>query len=777
MKKLIILLALLFPMLALAQDIEGTWKFHPAYQLSAASELIDTENHVYALSNGAIVCLDKASGQIQALSPATGLSEAKVKSIYYNYDKHYLLIAYTSSNIDLLYDDGHIVNISALADAVMNISRSINDVSFADGIVYVATDFGLIVIDEQKESVIEFRNYNKALTSVARVGEHTIIAYEGKLFASNNRRELLSDFHPLDITQDNARLRTATDNTFFLLGDKALKRCTMSINEKGDTSFVATDIVLATPNNLQRSSGGWLANFRANSFYYTISNDGNYTATKVTGNNTSLYSSAPDGDGTIWQIDGNGIHIKGATNYYKPGGIYTYNNASPVWFYSYYNTMNDKFYITSFDQRYAYDPKARPQFKAYLLSYDGNNWTDETPTKIRNLIESGPLALVPWHNNALFYTIRSNNNLFRVVDGQVDLTFVQGVNHPYTGLVLPRIAFDSQGNLWMCSTRAAAPEPKDVACMLPKDKVMNPTVTKDDWIVVSVPGMNMPGGTFQNQTFCIGKGDVKVTHDGYQGSLAFTLWRGTPNATNSTVESVRVSDPVDQNGKAIDKYNNYLYTMTNDSTGYIWVGSSNSPVFYFDPAEVIENGFKVTRPIVSDGEDSPFNLAVSYIATDYLNRKWIATIENGLYVTSPDGSRVLKHFDVDNSLLPSSKVYSVVASPNRAIVLTANGVVEFDMTDIPQSIDYTAVTAAPMFVEPSYTGFVTIGQVDVGACVRITDRDGNVVREFTATSNQVAWDTCDETGERVPTGVYSIYAGLTAEQLPATPQARVKIIK
>lgn len=777
MKKLIILLALLFPMLALAQDIEGTWKFHPAYQLSAASDLIDTENHVYALSNGAIVCLDKASGQIQALSPATGLSEAKVKSIYYNYDKHYLLIAYTSSNIDLLYDDGHIVNISALADAVMNISRSINDVSFDDGIVYVATDFGLVVIDEQKESVIEFRNYNKALTSVARVGEHTIIAYEGKLFASNNRRELLSDFNPLDITLDNARLRTATDNTFFLLGDKALKRCTMSINEKGDTGFVATDIVLATPNNLQRTSGGWLANFRASSFYYTISNDGNYTATKVTGNNTSLYSSAPDGDGTIWQIDGNGIHIKGATGYHKPGGIYTYNNASPVWFYSYYNTMNDKFYITSFDQRYAYSPSARPKFKAYLLSYDGNNWTDETPTKIRNLIESGPLALVPWHNNALFYTIRSNNNLFRVVDGQVDLTFVQGVNHPYTGLVLPRIAFDSQGNLWMCSTRAAAPEPKDVACMLPKDKVMNPTITKDDWIVVSVPGMNMPGGTFQNQTFCIGKGDVKVTHDGYQGSLAFTLWRGTPDATNSTVESVRVSDPVDQNGKAIDKYNNYLYTMTNDSTGYIWVGSSNSPVFYFDPVEVMENGFKVTRPIVNDGEDSPFNLAVSYIATDYLNRKWIATIENGLYVVSPDGSRVLKHFDVDNSLLPSSKVYSVVASPNRAIVLTANGVVEFDMTDIPQAIDYTAVTAAPMFVEPSYTGFVTIGQVDVGACVRITDRDGNVVREFTATSNQVAWDTCDETGERVPTGVYSIYAGLTAEQLPGTPQARVKIIK
>ena len=311
--------------------------------------------------------------------------------------------------------------------------------------------------------------------------------------------------------------------------------------------------------------------------------------------------------------------------------------------------------------------------------------------------------------------------------------------------------------------------------MLPKDKVMNSTITKDDWIVTSVPGLS--DGTFQNQTFCIGKDDIKVTHGGNQGSLAFTLWRGTPDANNPTVESVRVSDPVDQNGKAIDKYLNYLYTMTPDSTGYIWVGSSNSPVFYFDPAEVMENGFKVTRPVAIDGDDSPYDTNVSYIATDYLNRKWIATTQKGLYVVSPDGSRVLKHFDVDNSLLPSSKIYSVVASRNRAIVLTQNGVVEFDMTDIANVIDYTAVTAAPLFVEPSYTGFVTIGQVDVGACVRITDRDGNVVREFTATSNQVAWDTCDETGERVPTGVYSIYAGLTADQLPGTPQARVKVIK
>ena len=259
--------------------------------------------------------------------------------------------------------------------------------------------------------------------------------------------------------------------------------------------------------------------------------------------------------------------------------------------------------------------------------------------------------------------------------------------------------------------------------------------------------------------------------------MTFTLWRGTPDSLNQNVESVRVSNPIDQNGKAIEYHLNYIYTMSVDSTGYIWVGGSSSPVFYFDPVEVMNNGFKVTRPKVTEGDDSPYDTYVSHIATDYLNRKWIGTIQQGLYVVSPDGSKVLKHFDVDNSGLPSSCIYSVTASPTRAIVLTDNGIVEFDMEEIPAVIDYTAVTASPTFVEPSYTGFVTIGKVDVGACVRITDRDGNIVREFTATSNLVNWDTCDDTGERVPTGVYNIYAGLTADQLPATPQVRVKVIK
>lgn len=780
MKKLFVLMALSLPLFLMAQelvqeqDLEGTWTFHPIYMMSSATNLIDTEHYVYALTNGSLVRWDKVNAQVKTLSSTNGLSDVKIKNIYYNYDKHYLLLTYTNSNIDLLYEDGSIVNVSALSDVVMNLSRAINDVTFASGKALLATDFGLVVLDDSTLQVCEFRDYGKALTSAAQVGERMVIAYGGSLYASGTRRESLDDYMDIGVSQAEAKIYPVNDSTFFLLGTSALKRCDMDPGGRCDV----TTVFSATPDNIQRTIGGWLANFRASSCYYTIMNDATFTATKITGNNTSLFSCCPEGDGTTWQIDANGIHIKGQTgtdDYHKPEGIYLYRSGSPQMFYSYFNTQNNKFYITTHDQRYAYGQNAQSGNYVFMLTYDGNTWTDATPTALRNKTQTGPLTFVPGHDDALFFTIRKNTNMFRVVNGQVDLQFVQGVNHPYSGLNAPRLAFDSEGNLWMCTTRATTTEPKDIACMLPHDKVMNPSITKDDWIVVSVPGLS--DGTFQNQIFCVGKDDVKVTHGGNQTSMTFTLWRGTPDSLNQNVESVRVSNPIDQNGKAIEYHLNYIYTMSVDSTGYIWVGGSSSPVFYFDPVEVMNNGFKVTRPKVTEGDDSPYDTYVSHIATDYLNRKWIGTIQQGLYVVSPDGSKVLKHFDVDNSGLPSSCIYSVTASPTRAIVLTDNGIVEFDMEEIPAVIDYTAVTASPTFVEPSYTGFVTIGKVDVGACVRITDRDGNIVREFTATSNLVNWDTCDDTGERVPTGVYNIYAGLTADQLPATPQVRVKVIK
>lgn len=774
MKKIIALLAMLMPIIAAAQSLEGSWRFHPTYLMSQATEFIDTEHHVYALSNGALICLDKTTNEIKPLTQASsGLSDVTIRNIYYNYNKKYLLIVYNNSNLDILFEDGKLVNVSDLRDVVMNSSKVVNHVTFTTDHALLATAFGLVFIDCESARVSEFRNYGVTITSAAQVGNRLLVSSGGKIMATQGRHETFSDFEDTGIALASGKLYPIDENKFFLYGTNKLMRCTIDDNN----AITTKDIVSATPTcNIQPTNGGWLVNFRASKYYYTIKDDGNFTATKTTCNNTELFSCSPDGDGAMWQIDNNGIHLKGSTDYHKPDGIFMRTAASPQMLYSYYNAQDNKFYVTTHGQRMYYGGNTNANSLYYVLTYDGANWLDATPTAVRSVTSPGPMAFMPGHDNVFFLTSRSApNNLFRVVDGQVDFTFAAGTNNPYSSLVQPRIAFDYDGNLWLCSTRASSTQPKDVACMLPREKVLSPQITKDDWIVVSVP--NLSDGTFQDQSFVINKDNVKVTNGGYFAKLAMSIWRGTPDSTGNGVDATYITSFVDQSGQAIDAQENYVYCLAADSTGNVWVGSSRSPVFFFNPSEAFEPNFRATRPQPLDGEDSPYSLAVCGIAVDSQNRKWLATLESGIYVVSGDGTQILKHFDTDNCDIPSSKVYSVAVSPTSAIALTDKGVAEFAMSEIPTAIDYTAVTAAPTIVEPAYTGFVTIGEVETGACVRITDRDGNIVREFTATGSQVAWDTCDETGERVPTGIYSVYAGRSAEQLPGTPQVRVKIIK
>lgn len=774
MKKLIVFLALLLPVLqehALAQEIEGTWSFHPSYLMSTADNLIDTEHYVYALTNGALVRWDKVNEQIMALSSTNGLSDVKVKNIYYNYDKRYLMVTYANSNIDLLYEDGRIVNVSALHDVVMNVSRAINDVTFTDGKALMATDFGLVILNDSTLQVSEFRHYGKALTSVAQVGEYMVIAYGGNLYASSSRREVLSDFVAVGVSQAAAQLYPVNDTTFFLMGTGALKRCVMSSNGR----CIETSIFDATPNNIQQTMDGWLVNFRESSCYYTIKNDSVFTATKVSGNSSSLYSCAPDANGTVWQIDGNGIHVKGSTVYHKPEGIYL--RADVPLFHNLYNTWDNKFYITSTDQNAVIGNVA---YRKHVFTYDGNTWVDATPAAIKNTSRLAKITFIPGHPGSYFACDRTNT-FYRVVNGVAKGTFKNGnTNTPlqYGSIkssIEPGLLIDPQGNLWMisCYENLSAVSNKVVA-MLPSDKVLADTVKYGDWKIFDVSKFDLSAPI--RQQFVATRDGVKVYTCGYQSSL-FNIWRTKPGASDVTdIDLLVTHDFIDQNGKAVDMKLPDVYAMAADSTDHVWIGMRPG-LFYFKASEVFEPNFRATKPAGREGEEDPYSIDVTAIGVDPYNRKWIGTKDNGLYVVSPDGSQVLNHFDVDNSAMPSSLVYGVSASAERAIVTTANGIVEFNMSDIPQVIDYTAVTAAPTYVTPDYTGFVTIGQVDVGACVRIIDRDGNVVREFTATSNQVAWDTCDETGERVPTGVYSIYAGLTADQLPGTPQVRVKIVK
>jgi hypothetical protein len=237
---------------------------------------------------------------------------------------------------------------------------------------------------------------------------------------------------------------------------------------------------------------------------------------------------------------------------------------------------------------------------------------------------------------------------------------------------------------------------------------------------------------------------------------------------------------VDQNNSMIDWI--YLSRFKEDKDGMIWVGHTTG-LFMFDPDVVFDETPHAIRPYASKFSEGKGYLCEGYsvydIGVDRDNNKWIAS-NNGLYYVSPDGSEVYNHFTTDNSDLPSDVVYSVECDTvnERVYIVTDNGFAEYVPQGDAAALNFDNVYAFPNPVEPDFTGMVKIAGLMDNSYVTITDRNGAVVAQFGPVMGSALWDGSGENGERVPTGLYNVYAAQGAQPATTgTPHTTVMIIK
>ena len=140
-----------------AQNAVGDWLIHNTFVGTDVTAVAEANNWVYYLAGGNLFRLDKETLENEALSIVNYLSDSGISQIYYNSEREYLVIIYSNADIDIIKSNGSVVNMPEIKDAVMTSSKNINDVTFADGVIYVAADFGYVVIDDHKFVVKEWR--------------------------------------------------------------------------------------------------------------------------------------------------------------------------------------------------------------------------------------------------------------------------------------------------------------------------------------------------------------------------------------------------------------------------------------------------------------------------------------------------------------------------------------------------------------------------------------------------------------------------------------------
>lgn len=758
-KKLFYLFLLLIPFVGNSQISVGDWKIHALFG-SDPTNIIDTPNKVYYLVSNNLFVYDKADQVNESLTKRNKLSDNLIRNIYYNYDNKYLLIAYDNSNIDFLYDNGKVVNLPDLRDVILSTAKGINGVCFSDNKVYVATDFGYMIVNDKKQEVSESRIFNTKINAIATTKNKLILSDANNIYVGNKNDAhiSLSTFTPTAISGINMMM---------LLNDTKLMLRTgwlYSANINDDNSV--TD--LNTINNV----GCYLMQPSGNLFLIQPK-DGTLTFYDAQGNQTkkitlpsnlssSLFSSYSGSD--YWVMDANGVkNIKlsddGAetvlADYFKPDAS-TVSRPYTMAF----NESLGKLYVT--------DRGSDIYLKEYWLetpinTLTGSTWKDISPA----LPTQNPSANNPGKVNAPYQLIFDPDDpntyyfgtwfdgVFKITNDKCVANY-NWLNSPLKlnwACITPGVQFDKNKNLWIVEGDVA-----NVTAVLPRAKQSQDNLTANDWKTVTVRNFNPK----KSAHFIITKkNDIKIFTDGVWGSTLIFLNDNSTIDIASDDQTQSYSSLIDQDEKSYEW--NYINCFIEDKNGKVWMGTSNG-VIEMDPSRAFNTNFRINHLKVPRNDGTAYadylleNENVLCMAVDGANRKWIGTESSGLFLVSADGSQILKKFTTENSYLPSNRIMALAcnSSTNSVYIGTSYGVVEYSSDASVAEADFSNVYAYPNPVRPGYTGWITIRGLMDNTLVKITDATGTVVNSGLSTGGMYTWDGCNGKGERVKTGVYYV---------------------
>lgn len=158
----------------------GSWSIYPVFSGNDNRSLVDTGSKVFFLADGWLYSYDKDNDESVFYTKMNGMSDTDISGIYYNYDKKFLLVAYSNSNIDIVRENGRVDNVPDLKSVILTVSKTINSVDFSGDYAYIATDFGYMVVDCNKCVVKESFNYGKAFKSIVVTDKNIFATFDKK---------------------------------------------------------------------------------------------------------------------------------------------------------------------------------------------------------------------------------------------------------------------------------------------------------------------------------------------------------------------------------------------------------------------------------------------------------------------------------------------------------------------------------------------------------------------------------------------------------------------
>ena len=743
MKKILtITLFISLYLLVHSQTPVGSWSDHLVY--TTANCVAVGTNEVFASTGSSIIIYNKAFAELKKMSRIEGLTETGISTINWSEENNTLIIAYSSTNVDLLKNN-IIYNIPDISRKYIPGKKEINKIRTAGKYAYLACSFGIIVIDLDKKEIYDTW---KPGTSTESPEVWDISFGNGKIYAATDM-----GIYSADLTNPGLAYFGNWDllislpvpagkYTSLIFSGSRLYANLSSPFSDGDQVFVIENAVSLFSysagiynKSFDTSTGGFTISSGASLKYYTT--DGSLAKTI-----SSYGSGMPDiaqgvvDNGDIWIADINSGLIKGEnmTEFSAltlPGPVS--NNAFNIY------SFNGKTIISGGGTNVSWNNLGRPM---QISINENNSWTSLAQGSIidpmRTLVDPDNInhffvstwgrGLLEYENNSLVKQFTdSNSPLQTIIAGQ-----------PYVRIC--GLALDKSKNLWITQTEV----PGSI-------KVLK---SDGSWIINPI--------TIDAPTI----GDIIITGRGQKWIIlprGYGLFVLDDNKTPEIFSDDRYKKILvqDQENQTIS----FVYSIAEDLDGNIWVGTEQGPVIYYNPENVFDNDLKASRIKIPRNDGT--NLAdymlktetITSIAIDGANRKWLGTASSGVYLLSSDGTKLIKNFNEQNSPLLSNSIVTLAVDNKTGEVWfgTSKGVQSFRSDATEGEEKFTKVYTFPNPVREDFRGNVTITGLIRDSQIRITDISGNLVYETVSDGGQATWNLNTYTGKRVTTGVYLIF--------------------
>lgn len=695
----------------LGQDIPvGSWRTHLTYH--TAQQVAIAKDKVYCSSENGLFYLNTTDNSLQTITKIDGLSDNGISDLLYSPVQDYLIIAYTNGNIDILAED-EIINVRTILNSSRP-NKNIQHIHLRGSLAVFSTDFGGVELDLNTLTIKDvYENIGGATSmtySSAATPDSVYLATQqgvyGASLAPGINRQDFSNWSLIPFTQNKniQHLTVFQDKLHF-----AVPNDSVYAYQNG----LATGLEAAAKSiitNLVTSNDRLYINTRSEIF--EVLSNGNSSSL-----NDNLISIPNDiaSDGQIWIADEQAGLIQynsGSSQNYFPTGTFS-ASAFRI------NAINTNILAVSG----AYTTSLQPAHnEAGFYQFNGSSW--ENFTSADNLIGATEIPSTTDIIASAYDPINQKIYLASFGGGLLiwDLsanTFESNAGAPNQ---LTDLALDASGILW-----ATAVSPNAIY-----------QFDGNTWTQEASPSLPLEIiiDDFNNKWVLQSNGGVLVFNE--QGNKERTL---SHSEGNGNLRGLRP------------------HSIVKDLEGSIWVGTDDGITEFFDPFSIF-NGLDGNFVRDIDGNVIMKDETSTALAVDGGNRKWIGTLNSGVWLYDDNGE-LLANFNTENSPLLSNEIHDITIQPvtGEIFFATSKGIVSYRGTATTGLVTHgSEVKVFPNPVRPDFNGLVSITGLIQEADVRITDIAGRLVWKGQSEGGTATWNALDFDGKRVKTGVYLVFS-------------------